>query len=172
MSKKEQERLFDQVIQANRGRLYRICYAYLHDKREVSDLYQEILMGIWMSLNQFRKESSVSTYVYRIAVNTAIKFATKAAKEPKMQDDSVLAELPVISETPSYEQKEQRLMQMHTCIQQLSDTDRILISLVLEDLSYQEIADILGMTINLVGVKINRVKKRITKLMEVHYGPL
>ncbi|CUS48781.1 MAG: ECF subfamily RNA polymerase sigma-70 factor [Idiomarinaceae bacterium HL-53] len=172
MNKKEQERLFDRVIQDNKGRLYRICYAYLNDKREVADLYQEILMRIWMSLNQFRQESSVSTYVYRVAVNTAIKFATKVAKEPKMLDDSALVELPASSETPKYEQKEQRLTQMHTCIQQLNDTDRILISLVLEGLSYEEIADILAMNINLVGVKINRVKKRITKLMEVHYGPL
>lgn len=169
MGKTDKEKLFDRLVGENKGRIYRICYSFLNNKEDVADLYQEILIGIWNSLSRFRHESSWSTYIYRIAVNTAIKFKTKSADNLVILMESGLSEIPHKEDMDEVQQKESRLKQMHQCIQMLKASDRLLILLVLEDLSYKEIADILDCSINLVGVRINRIKKRITKLMEKHY---
>ncbi|MEX0661666.1 MAG: RNA polymerase sigma factor [Balneolaceae bacterium] len=172
MEKTDKEILFDRLIDENRGRIYRICYSFLNNREDVADLFQEILSEIWKSIDRFRHGSTWSTYIYRITVNNAIKFKTKAAKNREISKESGLSEIPYNDEMEEVQQKESRLNQMHRCIQMLKDSDRLLISLVLEDLSYKEIAEILDSNANLVGVRINRIKKRIIKLMEKHYGPL
>lgn len=172
MGKTEKEILFDRLVNENKDRIYRICYSFLNNKEDIADLYQEILIGIWKSLSRFRHESSWSTYIYRIAVNTAIKFKSKTVNKPEMLMKSGLSELPDSEEKEEIHQIESRLEQMHRCIKMLKDSDRLLITLVLEDLSYKEIAKILDSNTNLVGVKINRIKKRISKLMEKHYESL
>ena len=85
-----------------------------------------------------------------------------------------MAEIEVEDSSPKdeYLEKEKTLNAMHSCIQKLHDSDKLLITLVLEDLSYKEIADILNSNTNLIGVRINRVKKQILKLMETHYGSI
>ncbi len=171
MRKTDKEILFDQLIEENKGRIYRICYSFLSNREDVADLYQEILTEIWKSLDRFRHNSSWSTYIYRITVNNAIKFKAKSAKNREILKEEGLSEIPYNSELNEVQEKDQMLNQMHRCIQMLKDADRLLISLVLEDLSYKEIARILNSNTNLVGVRINRIKKRITKLMEKHYGP-
>ena len=172
MEKTYKDILFDRLIDENRGRIYRICYSFLNNREDVADLYQEILTEIWKSLDRFRHDSTWSTYIYRITVNNAIKFKTKAAKDREILKESDLSKIPRNDEMEEVQQKEYRLNQMHRCIQMLKDSDRLLISLVLEDLSYKEIAEILDSNTNLIGVRINRIKKRIIKLMEKHYGPL
>lgn len=168
MYKKEKERLFEELIDQNRSRIYRICRSYLRNQNDISDLYQEILIGIWKAIDRFREESSWNTYIYRIAVNTAIKYQIESKK--RKEHPTILREIPAEPTSNGYREKEEMLNKMDHCIQMLKDTDRMLILLVLEDLSYKEIAEILESNINLVGVQINRVKKRMIKLMEEHYG--
>lgn len=171
MKKTDKELLFDRLIDENKGRIYRICYSFLSNREDVADLYQEILTEIWKSLDRFRHNSSWSTYIYRITVNNAIKFKAKSTKNQEIFKEEGLTEIPYSSEIKKVQKKDQMLNQMHRCIQMLKSADRLLISLVLEDLSYKEIAEILNSNTNLIGVRINRIKKRITKLMEKHYGP-
>lgn len=167
MKKAEKERLFEDLIQSNEDRIYRICRSYLKNREDIPDLYQEILIQIWKSIDRFRNESTWSTYIYRIALNTAIKFQRKNSNDRKYIRSDLEAE--ENSNNKDYIYKEKRLNAMHACIQMLSDGDKLLITLVLEDLTYKEIADILDSNTNLIGVRINRVKKRIMKLMEKHY---
>ncbi|MFU8862022.1 MAG: RNA polymerase sigma factor [Cyclonatronaceae bacterium] len=167
MKKACKDRLFEELIAKNEDRIYRICRSYLTSKSDIPDLYQEILLEIWKSIDRFRHEAAWSTYIYRIALNTAIKFTKKAEKNREQA-------LPVIeiednSQKSEDLEKEQTLHVMHSCIQMLSDSDKLLITLVLEDLSYKEIAEILDCSTNLIGVRIKRVKGRLLKLMENHY---
>ena len=157
---KQKEKLFNQLLEQSKGSIYRVCKAYLYDEQQTDDLFQEILIEIWRSMERFRSEAKWNTYIYRIAVNTAIKYNLKF-KKPKHQP---IANSP----TTTIQEKialEGRFEQMHRAIQQLQPPDRLLISLVLEDLSYKEIAEILDSTVNLVGVRINRIKQRIIKLI-------
>jgi RNA polymerase sigma-70 factor, ECF subfamily len=167
MKKANKDRLFEDLIAKNEDRIYRICRSYLTSKSDIPDLYQEILLAIWKSIDRFRHEAAWSTYIYRIAVNTAIKFTKKAdnIREQALPD----IEVEDNPQKTEYLEKERTLNAMHACIQMLNDSDKLLITLVLEDLSYKEIAEILGSSTNLVGVRIKRVKGRILKLMENHY---
>jgi RNA polymerase sigma-70 factor (ECF subfamily) len=133
----------------------------LYDEQQTDDLFQEILIEIWRSIEKFRHQSKWNTYIYRIAVNTAIKYNAKLKKSRI----KTTKEVP----TTTIEEKiilEKQFKQMYNAIQQLKPTDRLLISLVLEDLSYKEIAEILNSKVNLIGVRINRIKQRIIKIIE------
>ncbi len=157
----QKEELFNQLLKQSKGSIYRVCKAYLYDAQQTDDLYQEILIEIWRSMERFRSEAKWNTYIYRIAVNTAIKYNLKV-KKSKIK---IIENFPITT----LEEKialENRFEQMHKAIQQLRPPDRLLISLVLEDLSYKEIADILESKVNLIGVRINRIKQRIIKIIE------
>ena len=159
MDLEQKEQLFNQLLEQSKGSIYRICKAYLYDEQQTDDLFQEILIAIWRSMDKFRNEAKWNTYIYRIAVNTAIKYNLKHKKI------RIIENLP----TTTLEEKielENRFEQMHRAIQQLKPPDRLLISLVLEDLSYKEIAEVLDSKVNLVGVRINRIKQRIIKIIK------
>ncbi len=173
MKKSDKEKLFINMFNENREKTYRLCYAYLYDKTEIDDLFQEIMVNVWNSLDKFRHESKISTWVYRIAINTALLFNKKTAKKNdlflKMIPDSQFA-----MATPSHNSESdinESIKQLHQCINKLEKQDRIIISLVLEGLKYEEIAEVLGLTASHVGVKINRIKPVLLKLMkEVQNG--
>jgi RNA polymerase sigma-70 factor (ECF subfamily) len=162
---RDKEQLFNELIEKSKGSIYRVCLTYLYHQSEVDDLYQEILIAIWQAMDRFQEKSSWNTYIYRIAINSAIKFNMKLGRSAKYL---IKGEVPDLAEEPEIE-KDEALDQLHSCIHQLSDSDRILIGLVLEDLSYKSIAEILRLDVNNVGVKINRVKKRLSTLMEKNY---
>ena len=167
----DKEQLFEDLIQKNEDRIYRICHSYLHKREDIPDLYQEILIQIWKSIDRFRSDSTWGTYIFRIALNTAIKFQQRDCKSKEFSRPDIVIE-DTSNRDSEFNEKERRLNSMHACIQMLNDGDKLLITLVLEDLSYKEIADILNSNTNLIGVRINRVKKRIMKLMEKHYGSI
>lgn len=161
------EELFKQVLAKNRDRIFRICCAYERDKDERDDLFQQVIINIWKNLDKFEGRSEISTWIYRIAVNTSLMHVNKTKKEEKMH--SVLDENTLnIPETEEREEKIQigsQIEQLYECINKLQEIDRLIISMVLDDLSYKEIAEVTGMTVNNIGVKINRIKKELGKLM-------
>ncbi len=159
----QREQLFNDTVRANQGSIYRICRAYLYDKSHAQDLYQEILLQIWNSLDKYTGAAQLNTWVYRIAVNTAITYNVKNKK-------SRLEELPAsisIADEPveNTKEKESQLTRLTRTVSQLEEYDRLIISLVLEDLSYKEIAEITGSNTNAIGVRITRIKTRLMKLM-------
>jgi RNA polymerase sigma factor (sigma-70 family) len=162
----QQEQLFNQVLRENRASIYRICRAYLYDQSMADDLYQEILFQIWKSMKTFKGQSRVSTWVYRIAVNTSIGFNRKnKATHTELLPESL--QLPYEESLLKKQEEEEQIDHLRFCIGKLPEAERLIISLVLEDKSYKEIAEITGANVSNVGVKINRIKARLLKLMSI-----
>ncbi len=159
----QRDKLFAGIVKENQGAIYRICLAYLYDKSHAADLYQEILVQVWKSMDNYKGAAAMSTWIYRIAVNTAITYNTKYSKN-KHDELPEYINLPEEGLQPVLE-KEAQLNQLSIAISKLEEHDRLLISLVLEDLSYKEIAEITGSNTNNIGVRITRIKARLLKLM-------
>jgi RNA polymerase sigma factor (sigma-70 family) len=161
---KLEEESFNKLVVSNHASIYRICRAYIYDSSLADDLYQEILFQIWKSIKNFKGNSKVSTWVYRIAVNTAISFNLKNKRH---QHESLpeLLQVPYEDTLVNKKEDELKLDHLRYCINLLEPADRLIISLVLEDKSYKDIAEITGNNMNNVGVKINRIKARLLKLM-------
>lgn len=156
---------FTQLIKENHGSIYRICRAYLYDASYADDLYQEVLYQIWKSWKGFKGNSKPSTWIYRVAVNTAIGFNTKNKRQQfDPLPDSF--DVPYRETITEMQEHEQSLDKLRFCIGQLALQDRLVISLVLEQKSYKEIAEITGATLSNTGVRINRIKERLVTLMQ------
>lgn len=163
---KDKKILFNEILEGSKGGIYRVCTAYLSDPEHRNDLYQEILIAIWHSMDRFEGQSKWNTYIYRIAVNTAIKYCLKVKKENQLITRSDIPDIPQERE----QDVEPLIQKMLQCIRLMPDNERILLGLVLENLSYKEIAEILGTEVNHVGVKINRAKKKLLELMKNNHG--
>lgn len=163
---KNKKTLFNEILDGSKGSIYRICTAYLADPEHRNDLYQEILIAIWHSMDRFEGQSKWNTFIYRIAVNTAIKYCLKIKKENQMISRSEIPDIPAERD----QDLEPMIQKMLNCIQLMADNERILLGLVLENLSYKEIAEVLGTDINHVGVRINRAKKKLLELMKNNHG--
>ncbi|MBS1856856.1 MAG: RNA polymerase sigma factor [Acidobacteria bacterium] len=168
MNHAERERLFLDLFQQNRARIQRLCFAYLNSPADADDLFQEIMTNVWHALPGFRGDSHPNTWVYRIAVNTALLYRRRHRPTQPMP------EIEPADQAPSTHQNledAERLAALRHAIAQLPDQDRLIITLLLESLSYKEIADITGLTVNHVGVKISRIKHAIEQRMtEVSHG--
>ena len=168
MNHAERERLFLDLFDQNRSRIQRLCFAYLNSASEIEDLFQEIMTNLWNALPKFRGDSHPNTWLYRIAVNTALMYRRKQRPSAPLPD----AEPPDLS--PSTHQNledAERLAGLRQAIAQLPDQDRLIVTLLLESLSYKEIAEVTGLTVNHVGVKISRIKQSIEQRMtEVSHG--
>jgi RNA polymerase sigma-70 factor (ECF subfamily) len=162
----EKEQLFERIVQENRHRVYRVCRAYLSDPDDANDLYQDILLKIWLNLDTFRGEAKQSTWLFRIALNTAIVYRKKQQRQPQTLPENVFQIPENTIEKAEKQQQEILLERLHACIAQLETYDRLIISLVLEEMPYKDIAEVLGITLNHVGVKINRIKQKLANLME------
>jgi RNA polymerase sigma-70 factor (ECF subfamily) len=166
MERAERERLFQELFAENQSRIQRLCYAYLGAGGEVDDLFQEIMANAWNSLPGFRGEARASTWLYRIAVNTALIYRRKRRQTeplPELVD-------PARGTQQSLEDEE-RLGALRRAIATLPDQDRVIVSLLLEGLSYKEISEITGLTVNYVGVKINRIKQVLEEMLtEANHG--
>ncbi|MEI7829328.1 MAG: RNA polymerase sigma factor [Prolixibacteraceae bacterium] len=160
----QKEKRFKEILEENGSSINRICRYYCHNQSDLNDMYQEVLVNIWKSLDQFRGDSTISTWIYRIAVNTSISFSGKAYRNMKLYIDNVPQGLNALLDEDDLEQKfqkEQQLEQLEICLNELSIIDKAMISLVLEGLSLREIADVVGLTEPNVKVKIHRVKEQL-----------
>jgi len=155
---------FKQIIEENKLRIEGICRYYSSNSEGRKDLYQEILINIWKSLDKFRGDSAISTWIYRIAVNTSLNFAGKAYRNMNLNIDQSPQSLNILLDNDELElkqKKEQQLEALEAELNLLSIIDKALISLVLEGLSMREIADIIGLTEPNVKVKIHRIKETL-----------
>ena len=160
MNHSERERMFEELFRRHKAPIQRLCYAWLNAPDEVEDLFQEIMSNVWHALPKFRGEAQAGTWLYRIAVNTALLYRRKWKRgEPLME----LAD-PSAGAHRDLEDRE-RLDALRRAIAVLPDQDRLVITLLLEGLSYREIADVTGLTVNYVGVKVSRIKQAIEQRM-------
>jgi RNA polymerase sigma-70 factor (ECF subfamily) len=140
--------------------VFRLCMGYVNDYEQARDLTQETFISVWENLSSFRQESAVSTWIFRIATNNCLR-----AIEKKKKVVSVLPpDMPDIPE----ETKEEKLVFLYRCISELEEVDRIIISLVLEDVPQAEIASIVGMSHNNIRVKVHRIKEKLTQKFRQH----
>jgi len=152
---------YKQIVEENQGRIRSVCRYYAGATADAEDLYQEILINVWRGLEKFRGDAQLSTWVYRIAVNTALSFVNKKNKYLNFNtylDDGKAANL-VGEDGETRVVQEKQLELMADLINQLSVVDKIIMSLVLEELNTKEIAEIVGITESNVRVKIHRIKE-------------
>lgn len=158
------EELFNNLVSKNSDRITRICSYYNNNTDAQKDIYQEILINIWKSLDSFRGDSSHNTWIYRIAVNTALSYTGKAYRHMKMMitsDHIDLNNLIDDNELASKMKQEQQLNDLQNEINLLSVIDKAIISLMLEGLSMKEISGVIGITESNVKVKIHRIKDQL-----------
>lgn len=149
--------------------LYKVCNIYCHTEFDRQDLFQEIIIQLWKSYPKFRGDSKFSTWLYRIALNTAISDLRRKKKNITLTES---AKLPVeIEDIQYYREKEEQLQQLHMAIDQLTEIEKAITMLYLEDKSYDEMEDILGINQNNLRVKMNRIKEKLRKLTKaVEHG--
>lgn len=162
----EREQRFRELIRENRGRLRRIARAYADGREGVRDLYQEMLLQAWRSLPTFRGESSPDTWLYRVALNTALDHerSEERRRSARLDGDHPLQDRAFERPDRRFEQRE-RLERLHRAIERLDATDRALVLMYLDEKSYREMADVLGISENYVGVKLHRIRERLSGML-------
>lgn len=158
------ERDFIQLINTNRGLIYKVCNLYCHNDDDKKDLFQEIVLQLWVSYPNFRSESKNTTWLYRVALNTAISNFRKESRKPER--NAISATELQIPDMNLYQAENDELSLLQQAIEKLSEIEKAIIMLYLEDKSYDEIAEIMGITHSNVGVRINRVKIKLEKLIK------
>jgi RNA polymerase sigma-70 factor (ECF subfamily) len=160
MDKIETKRAFVEIIQQYERVIYKVCYFYVSEEFPIADLYQEVICNLWAGFTKFRNECSVSTWIYRVAMNTCISGMRKDRSRPKRS-------IPVATLAESLvepESMESSIREMYRLINQLKPIEKTIVLLYLEEKSYQEIADITGLTIGNVASKLNRIKDKLKKM--------
>lgn len=158
MTESEQQEIFQEWLNGYRALLFKIIRAYAFNIEDQNDLFQEISLQVFLSIPNFKKKCAVSTWLYRISLNTAITWSTKERKHDKThQDIEKMTNLLETLEKP----KDERLNWLYSEIKKLNEIDRSLILLLLDGHSYKEIAEMVGISETNIGVKIHRIKKQL-----------
>ena len=152
------EESFTRIIKENEGLIFKITTIYTENGQDQKDLYQEIVYQLWKSYDSFRDESKISTWMYRIALNTAIG----QLKKRKKQSITTSIDQVVLRQTENYDTEfEKRLKMVYEQIHQLNILEKGLILLLLEGKKYEEIAEITGLSETNVGTRISRIKQKL-----------
>lgn len=152
---------FIDILNEHRSLIYKVCNLYCDDPEDRKDLFQEIVFQIWKSLGSFRNESALSTWMYRIALNTAITHFKKEKRAVKPISVTGI-DLPDLDNGV----EEEGLMQLTQAIEHLDKVDKSIILLYLEEKSYEEISEITGLSKSNVGVRINRIKTKLSQTLK------
>ena len=156
----EVQREFLDLVEAHQGIVFKVCALYATDEGERQDLRQEILMQLWRSFPSFRGGSRFSTWMYRVALNTALLAHRKQCSRPRW--GSLPKPEPAAPDPP---ETDPDVEQLQRCIRRLPELDRAVILLYLEQHRHQEIAELTGMSRQAVGVRIVRIKKRLRECL-------
>jgi len=154
---------FLSLISDNQGIIYKICNVYANSREDKNDLKQEIILQLWKSFHSFQGKSKFSTWMYRIAFNTAVSNIRKSRRHPVIEALTGAEELFPEKEEIDYLNEE--INHLYKAIAQLKDVEKAIVMLYLEEKSYKEIGEILGISENNVSVKLVRLKEKLKKLM-------
>ncbi|GAB2574532.1 RNA polymerase sigma factor [Spirosoma areae] len=156
---------FIQSITAHARILHKVCRLYGRDEEDRKDLYQEMVLQLWRAFPSYRREAQSSTWMYRVALNTAISLFRYQSRRvaPMQANDELLA---VVQATGAPELDE-RIDQFYSAIEHLSPVEKALVFLYLDDNSYDEISRIMGISQSNVGVKLNRIKSKLKRIVAI-----
>lgn len=152
---------FARIVKEHRGTIYTVCYMFSKDEDEVADLFQDILVNLWKGFSGFRGESSTRTWIYRVSLNTCIS----AERKKKRREETVPLEMSInLFDESAEDLKQIRMLQNR--ISRLGPFDRAIVLLWLENLSYDEIGAIVGITAKNVSVRLFRIKEQLRKMSD------
>lgn len=159
--RKEHETIFLSALEENRYKLFRICSIYSKDQDDAKDLFQEVLVHVWRSMNSFKGDSTRSTWMFRIALNVCLRFRTKHTKNQNrfIKLDSIT--IANFHSEDIIDEENEKLIGLRKCIKQLNENDKAIVALYLEGLAYKDISNILGLTENHIAVKVKRIKLKL-----------
>ena len=160
---KDLEHNFVTLLEKNQNIVHKVCRIYTSDSDSHNDLFQEITIQLWKAYPKFRGDAKFSTWMYRVALNTAITLYRKSKKNIKTSDYDALS-FKISAEEYDYE-VEQRLKLMYEAVKKLNDIEKALVFLYLEDKSYREISETMGISEVNARVKMNRVKTKLKKIL-------
>lgn len=161
----DKEKKFLRLISEHEGLIHKICHVYAADALAKQDLFQEIVIQLWKSFENFRNESKISTWMYRVALNTALtekrRNKTKVSisflgslKDDKAQENNMDAD-------------EENLNLLFSAISKLTEVEKAVVMLYLDDKSYEEMEDVLGINQGTLRVKMNRIKEKLRQITKV-----
>ena len=165
MTEKQQNDILDAWLQQYRALIFKIVRSYAFTPMDREDLFQEITLQVWRSIPSFRSECAVTTWLYRISLNTGIRFSQRERKRSEQKTELDYAHH-VLSESEDH--VDERLTWLYNEITKLNEIDRSITLLLLDGFSYKEMASIIGMKESNIGVRINRIKKFLTDKSKRH----
>jgi RNA polymerase sigma factor (sigma-70 family) len=157
------EKEFVNLLNRHPGILYKVCSLYCKEAEDRNDLFQEIVLQLWKAYPTFKNESAITTWMYRIALNTAISnYRKKAGKPQPVSFSDLELQIPDLKDDTF----DDDISLLYTSIEQLSPVEKAIITLYLDDKSYDEMAAIIGISKSNVGVKLNRIKTKLEQLVK------
>ena len=158
---KENEQQFTDIVRRNRRTIYTVCYMFSKDNDEVANMFQEVLIRLWNGQESFDGRSDIKTWIYRVALNTCITIDKRKKRNHKTQLSMD------IDYFNSREVKSEQAQFLHRRISRLQPLDRAIVLLWLEDISYDEIAAIIGITAKNVSVRLVRIREQLKRMKEI-----
>ncbi|MDV3665924.1 RNA polymerase subunit sigma-70 [Elizabethkingia anophelis] len=162
MSQKEKD--FSKLVKENQGLIIKVARMYTNTPDDQQDLFQEIVLQLWRSYDTFKGNSKISTWMYRVALNTAITLFRKTSRTVKT-DELADFHQPIDDEN---DDNQQQISLLYKVIKMLGDIDRAIVMMYLDDVPYKDIAENIGITEVNARVKMNRLKKTLKDLMTQH----
>jgi RNA polymerase sigma factor (sigma-70 family) len=161
---KDLEAKFLLDFEQNQNIVHKVCRIYTTNQDAHNDLFQEVVIQLWKNYSKFRGEAKFSTWMYRVALNTAISLYRKSTREFRTQD---IDDFAYKIQSSDYDNTEElQLKALYAAIHQLNDIDKALILLYLEDKPYKEISETLGITEVNARVKMNRAKEKLKNILK------
>ena len=160
MPDKETEREFEKRIKEHQGLIHKICRIYAYTRTDQEDLFQEIVIHLWKSYPKFRGQSMFSTWLYRVGINTAITGLRKQKNFIKSYEPEMLPTQLAEEKNADHEQS----AQLYRAIEQLNEIEKAIVMLYMEDRSYEEMEDVLGISQGNLRVKMTRIKDKLRQL--------
>jgi RNA polymerase sigma factor (sigma-70 family) len=162
LQKQRAEKEFEKLIREHELLILKVCRMYAYTEADRQDLFQDIVIQLWKSFPNFKGDAKLSTWLYRVSINTAI---TGLRKKKDFIQSYEPAALPVdISDDNSVKKEEEQLRQMYLAIEQLNEVEKAIVVLYMEDHSYEEMEEILGINQGSLRVKMNRLKEKLRQL--------
>ena len=155
----ELELEFAQIVKEHKGTIYTVCYMFSKDEAEVADLYQDILVNLWNGYPKFRGESSAGTWIYRVSLNTCISAERK--KKRKAETLPLTMDINLFADT---DEDTRQVKMLRDRISRLGPFDRAIVLLWLENLSYDEIGAIVGISAKNVSVRLVRIREQLKNM--------